>query len=70
MNIIVRILSGVIQDRDNNSYDRVYGAGGQVGLTYVPWNGMLTFKYLEEFGARNRFEGQLATFTMGFGKAF
>jgi predicted 3-demethylubiquinone-9 3-methyltransferase (glyoxalase superfamily) len=43
---------------------------GQVGINYVPWNAGLTFKYLQPFGARERFAGQLATFSMGFGWTF
>ena len=36
--------------------DQVHAAGGQVGLTYVPWNAALNFHY--EFAAQDRFQGQ------------
>jgi len=40
----------------------------QLGVTYVPWVAFLTSIYVHEFGAEDRFEGQMATVT--FGKKF
>ena len=41
--------------------DQVYGLGLQAGLTYLPWNGQLTFKWIHEFEAEDRFEGDFFT---------
>ncbi|WP_367870944.1 transporter [Luteolibacter sp. Populi] len=38
--------------------DSVHAVGGQLGLTYVPWNAALNFHYFYEFSAEDRFEGQ------------
>ena len=38
--------------------DQVHGVGGQVGLTYIPWNALLNFHYFYEFAANDRFRGQ------------
>ena len=38
--------------------DQVHAIGGQIGLTYVPWNGALNFHYFYEFAAKDRFQGQ------------
>jgi len=38
--------------------DQVHSVGGQVGLTYVPWNAALNFHYFYEFAAEDRFQGQ------------
>lgn len=48
--------------------DEVHGIGGQAGLAYVPWNASLTFKYLKEYDAEARFEGEL--FTLNLAKGF
>ena len=37
--------------------DQVYGLGLQAGLTYLPWNGQLTFKWTYEFEAEDRSDG-------------
>ncbi len=39
--------------------DQVHAVGGQVGLTYVPWNAVLNFHYLYEFASQARFQGQV-----------
>jgi len=49
-------------------HDRLYGAGGQVGLTYLPWEAAATFKYTRDFGVEDRFEGD--NFTLNFAVAF
>ncbi|MFH1037306.1 MAG: transporter [PVC group bacterium] len=39
--------------------DQIHAAGVQIGLTYAPWPAYLTFKYLAEYSARARFEGNV-----------
>jgi len=48
--------------------DQVHAAGVQLGLTYAPWPAYLNFKYLAEFNARARFEGNVfnLSFLIGF----
>lgn len=43
--------------------DQVYGLGLQAGLIYLPWNGQLSFKWIHEFEAEDRFEGDFFTLT-------
>jgi hypothetical protein len=38
--------------------DQVHAVGGQLGLTYVPWNAALNFHYFYEFASEDRFQGQ------------
>jgi len=51
--------------RNRNVHDQVHAAGLQLGLTHVPWNAFLTARYLHEFAAEDRFEGQMATISLG-----
>jgi hypothetical protein len=44
--------------------DEVHGIGGQVGLAYVPWNASLVFRYIGEYYAEARFEGDLYVLTL------
>jgi hypothetical protein len=37
--------------------DQVHAVGLQGGLTYVPWNGALNLRYMNEVSSRNRFQG-------------
>ena len=37
--------------------DQVYGLGVQGSLTYLPWGANLSFHWLHEFEAEDRFEG-------------
>ena len=37
--------------------DQAHAVGLQVGLTQVPWNAALNFRYMSEFSSRNRFQG-------------
>lgn len=46
-------------------YDQVHAAGGQLGLTYVPWNVVLSFHYLYEFASKARFQGQVLSLDLG-----
>jgi hypothetical protein len=41
----------------DNSRARVHGAGGQLGLTYVPWNAALNFHAFYEYSATARPQG-------------
>ncbi len=59
--------SGSDVNRRFNVKDQVHAAGGQIGLTYVPWEAFIVFHGLQEFGAEARFEGQFYTLTLGKG---
>jgi len=59
--------SGSDVNRRFNVKDQVHAAGGQIGLTYVPWKAFMVFHGLQEFGAEARFEGQFYTVTIGKG---
>jgi hypothetical protein len=43
---------------DRAVHDEVHAVGGQLGLTHVPWNAALNFRFLFETASRDRFEGQ------------
>ena len=51
--------------RNPDVHDQVHAAGVQIGVTHVPWAAFLTAHYVHEFGARDRFQGQMATVTIG-----
>jgi hypothetical protein len=51
-----------------NVHDRIFGIGPQIGLTYVPWKSAVTFKWVHELGAEDRFQGD--NFTLNFAVAF
>jgi hypothetical protein len=42
-----------------NVHDQVHAVGGQLGLTYVPWDAVLNTHYFGEFAAQDRFQGQV-----------
>ncbi|HRI13957.1 MAG TPA: transporter [Verrucomicrobiota bacterium] len=42
----------------NSIKDQVHAVGGQLGVTYVPWNLVLNFHAFYEYAARDRFQGQ------------
>jgi len=44
--------------RNPGVHDEVHAVGGQLGLTYAPWNAVLNFHYFYEFAAVDRFQGQ------------
>lgn len=44
-------------DATNNDRDRVLAAGGQLGLTYVPWGAVVNFHGFYEYETRDRFQG-------------
>lgn len=52
----------------NTSNSRVHAVGGQLGLTYVPWNAFLTFHGFYEYAAVSRFQG--ASLGLNFGIKF
>jgi hypothetical protein len=49
-------------------HDHVYGVGVQIGSIYVPWHVALNFRYIYEYAAADRFQGQSfgLNFAMGF----
>ena len=47
--------------------DEVHGIGGQIGFAYTPWGAFLTFRYVKEYDAEARFEGDL--FSVSFAKS-
>jgi len=47
-------------------HSQVHGIGAQLGLNYNPWNLSLTARYMHEFGARNRIQGQMMDLCLGF----
>jgi hypothetical protein len=50
-----------------NVKDEVHGIGGQVGLASVPRNASLTFRYIREYVAEARYEGELYVLTLAKG---
>lgn len=53
----------ITDDTGNNAAqpavrDEVHAVGGQIGLTYVPWNAALNFHYFYEFASKDRFQGR------------
>lgn len=46
--------------------DQVHGIGGQLGLTYVPWNAVANFHYFYEFASNDRFKGQSIGLNIAF----
>lgn len=50
-----------------NIKDEVHGIGGQIGLVSVPLNGSLVFRYVKEYNAEARFEGDLFVITIAKG---
>jgi hypothetical protein len=51
---------------DKDAKDQVYGLGLQAGLIYLPWQGQLTFKWIREFKAEDRFEGNFFTLSAAY----
>jgi hypothetical protein len=44
--------------RNPGEHQQVHGVGGQLGLTYVPWNAAMNFRYFYEYASDVRFQGQ------------
>jgi hypothetical protein len=44
--------------KDPSEHQQVHGVGGQLGLTYVPWNAAMNFRYFYEYAADARLQGQ------------
>lgn len=53
-------------DARNNVHDQVHAAGGQVGITYVPWTAALNLHYYYEYAAKDRFQGQVFGASLAF----
>lgn len=51
-----------------NARTQVSGIGGQLGLTYLPWNAVLNFRGFYEYSAQNRVQG--ASFGINLVKKF
>ena len=47
--------------------DKIHAAGAQLGLTYIPWDAAFNFRYLKEYDAESRFEGDLFTLNLVIG---
>jgi hypothetical protein len=54
--------------RNSSSRSQVHSVGGQLGVTYVPWNAFLTFHGFYEYAAESRFQG--ASIGLNFGIKF
>ncbi len=44
--------------RNPDVHDGAHGGGLQIGTVYVPWNGSVNLRYLYEYAATDRFQGQ------------
>lgn len=47
--------------------DEVHGVGLQAGSIYTPWNTSLNFKYIYEYAATDRFQGQSFSLNLAIG---
>jgi hypothetical protein len=54
--------------RNGQVHDEVHAVGGQLGLTYLPWQTVLNFHGLYEFAAQDRFQGH--AFGLNLAKQF
>lgn len=50
--------------RNKDVKDQVYMAGPQVGFAYLPWGAQLTLRWLHEFEAEDRFEGDFVSLNL------
>ncbi len=55
--------SGV--DPTDNPLSKVFAAGFQTGLTYVPWHAFINFRFSSEFDAVSRFQGDTISGSIG-----
>ncbi len=44
--------------------DQIYGLGLELGLIYLPLGGQVSFRWMHEFQAEDRFEGDFLTLTI------
>jgi hypothetical protein len=51
---------------NKDAKDQVYMAGPQVGFAYLPWGAQVTLRWLHEFEAEDRFEGDFISLTAAF----
>lgn len=47
-------------------HDQVHGVGLQIGLLHIPWGMQANFRYMHEFYAANRFQGDSYGINLGF----
>jgi hypothetical protein len=52
--------------RNKDAKDQVYMVGPQVGFVYLPWGAQVTLRWLHEFEAEDRFEGDFVSLTAAF----
>ncbi len=52
--------------RNKDVKDQVYMIGPEFGLVYPPWGAQITLRWLHEFEAEDRFEGDFITLTAAF----
>jgi len=52
--------------RNKDVKDQVYMVGPEVGFTYLPWGAQISFRWLHEFAAESRFEGDFISLTAVF----
>jgi hypothetical protein len=50
--------------RNGEVHDEVHAVGGQLGLTYLPWQAVFNFHAFYEFEAQDRFQGQAFGFSL------
>lgn len=50
---------------NGTSRSQVHGVGGQLGITYVPWNAFITFHGFYEYAAESRFQGASIGLNLG-----
>lgn len=51
-------------DATNDRLDQVHAAGGQIGITYVPWFLIANFHAFGEFHSEDRFQGKVIGFSL------
>src|SRR5262249_24371872 len=57
------------QDAHNpDVHDQIHSIGGQLGVTYMPWKSAVYFRYMQEYGAHDRFQGNVVA--LNFAVAF
>jgi hypothetical protein len=52
--------------RNKDVKDQVYMVGPQVGFAYLPWSAQVTLRWLHEFEAEDRFQGDFISLTAAF----
>jgi hypothetical protein len=52
--------------RNKDVKDQVYMVGPELGLVYLPWEAQITLRWLHEFEAEDRFQGDFLSLTAAF----